>query len=44
METTNDIFNYYTLRGHEYNDGNTILETSLGELIRNCLKISRMRH
>ena len=37
MEKSKDVSTYYTLHGWEDNYGNTILETILRELMRNCL-------
>ena len=37
MDTSKDVCTYYTLRGLGDNNGNTILETILRELMRNCL-------
>ena len=37
MYTYKDVCTYYTLCGIEDNYGNTILETSLRELMQNCL-------
>ena len=45
MEKSKDICTYYRLRGQEDNYGNTMIETSLRELMHNCLKnISIRRH
>ena len=38
MDASKDLCSYYTLRGREDNYGNTIIDTSLRELMRNCLK------
>ena len=38
MDTSKDVCTYYTLRGREDNYGTKIIETSLRELMRNCLK------
>ena len=37
MGTYKDLCNYYTLHVWEDNDGNTIIETSLRDMVRNCL-------
>ena len=37
MDTFKDVCTYYTLQGREDNYGNKIIETSLRELMRNCL-------
>ena len=38
VDTSKDVCTYYTLRGREDNYANTIIETNLRGLIRNCLK------
>ena len=40
MDTSKDVCIYYILRGREDNYGNTILDTSLRELMRNCLNFT----
>ena len=37
MDIPKDVCTYYKLRGWENNYGNTIIETVLRELMRNCL-------
>ena len=37
MDTSKDVCTYYALHGQEDNYGNKILDTSLRELMRNCL-------
>ena len=37
INTSKYVCNYYTLRGREGNYDNTIIETSLRELVLNCL-------
>ena len=37
MDKSNNVYTYYTIRGQEDTYGNTILEKSLREWIRNCL-------
>ena len=38
MDTSKDVCTYYTVSRRQNNYGNTIIETSLRELMRNCLK------
>ena len=39
MDTYKNICTYYTLRGQEDNYGDTIIETSFREIMRNCINL-----
>ena len=39
MDTYNNICTYYKLHGQEDNYGDTIIETSFREIMRNCINL-----